>query len=262
MGSADSGIRVVRKAGALLDVLAQRGPLSVAQLADATGEPRTTVYRLLASLRQLGWVTDGPRRGSYALDIGLLPLGRAAAGQSRTRACALPVMRALREETGLTVYLTVPRGTRAVCVERIDGRTLQNFGLLLGGTLPLHAGAGPRVLLAFGDTELRGRWRRSVEQRGEARSLTALTPVSTRDIEDLLQKVVLNGYAVSTEDNVPGLAAIGAPIFDADHGCLAALSISGRRDDLLHPDRRHAFVTAVVRSAQRISERVGNKSIP
>ena len=166
MTSTLGGVRVLTKANALLEVLAVRGPQTVVELARETGEPRTTIYRLLATLQPMGWVEETPRRGRYALGLQLVQLGRAAVEQEFERRLALPALRALRNDTGLTVYLTVLRGLSAVCVERIDGREVLAFGLQFGGSLPLHAGAGPNVLLAFGDPAVRQRWRESVRGAG------------------------------------------------------------------------------------------------
>ena len=128
MTSSLGGVQVLNKANSLLQVLATRGPQTAVELARETGEPRTTIYRLLATLQPMGWVEETPRRGRYALGLQLVQLGRAAVEQELERRVALPALRALRNETGLTVYLTVLRGLRAVCVERIDGREVLAFG--------------------------------------------------------------------------------------------------------------------------------------
>ena len=142
----------------LLEALAGKGPQTVVQLAELTGEPRTTIYRLLATLQPMGWVEETTKRGHYVLGLRLVQLGRAAIEQGFARRLALPALRALRDQTGLTVYLTVVRGLRAVCVERLDGREVLTYGLQFGGSLPLHAGAGPNVLLAFSDPIVYQRW--------------------------------------------------------------------------------------------------------
>ncbi|MFN8133382.1 MAG: helix-turn-helix domain-containing protein [Solirubrobacteraceae bacterium] len=58
-----SGPGVLAKASAILDCL-ERGPeLTAGQLAARTGEPRSTTYRLLDSLRDLGFVEPGSGSG-------------------------------------------------------------------------------------------------------------------------------------------------------------------------------------------------------
>jgi DNA-binding IclR family transcriptional regulator len=253
MTSSLGGVRVLNKANALLETLAVRGPQTVVELARETGEPRTTIYRLLATMQPMGWVEETTRRGRYALGLQLVQLGRAAVEQEFERRLALPALRALRDDTGLTVYLTVLRGLSAVCVERIDGREVLAFGLQFGGSLPLHAGAGPNVLLAFGDPAVRQRWRESVRERGEAVALTPRTPRTLGELDALIKRVRADGYAVSSETNTVGIAAIGAPVLDEQGRCLAAVSVSGLPDDILSPHRRPTLIEEVQRAAQRIS---------
>jgi DNA-binding IclR family transcriptional regulator len=255
MSSAHGGVRVLNKAGALLEALAAgNGPQTVVQLAEATGEPRTTIYRLLATLQPMGWVEETTKRGRYVLGLRLVQLGRAAIEQGFERRVALPVLRALRNESGLTVYLTVLRGLRAVCVERMDGREVLTFGMQFGGSLPLHAGAGPNVLLAFSEPVVYQRFHEYVSRRGEAEALTPRTPRSLTDIESLVKKVRHNGYAVSSEANTIGIAAIGAPVLTDDGHCLAAVSLAGTPEEVLSPRRQPVLIDSVRRAARRVAD--------
>ena len=251
---ADDQVAVLAKAGQLLEVMAQRGAQTVVQLAEATGTPRSTIYRLLGTLREMGWVEEPRKRGHYALGLGLLHLSRAALDQEINRRVAMPLLRALRDETQLTVYLHVLRGLRSVCVERLDGRTLQGHGLRIGGTLPLHAGAGPTVLLAFSGPETTERWLRSVLDRGQAVALTTRTPTTAREIDALLRQIRSAGVSVSSEDNTYGVAAVGAPIYAGTDRCVAAVSVSCSPAQVADPARRAELTTAVRRAAATISE--------
>jgi DNA-binding IclR family transcriptional regulator len=261
MTSTQGGVRVLNKAGGLLEALAGKAPQTVVQLAELTGEPRTTIYRLLATLQPMGWVEETTKRGHYVLGLRLVQLGRAAIEQGFARRLALPALRALRDQTGLTVYLTVVRGLRAVCVERLDGREVLTYGLQFGGSLPLHAGAGPNVLLAFSDPIIYQRWHEYVERRGEAEALTPRTPRSLTDIDALLKKVRHNGYAVSSEANTIGIAAIGAPILLKDGQCIAAVSLAGTPEEILSKSRQPALVEAVRQTARRVADSTVQKQV-
>ena len=258
----DDHVAVLAKAGQLLEVMASRGAQTVVQLSEVTGTPRSTIYRLLGTLREMGWVEEPHRRGHYAVGLGLLHLGRAAMDQEVNRRIAMPVLRALRDETQMTVYLQVLRGLRSVCVERLDGRVLQGHGLRIGGTLPLHAGAGPRVLLAFSGAETAERWRRSVLERGQAHALTATTPTTAREIDALLRRIRSTGVSVSSEDNTYGVAAVGAPVFAGTDRCVAAVSISCSPAHVADALRRAELVDAVRKAATTISDLHGHRVAP
>lgn len=95
-----ASVNVVLKAGAILDVLEQRPDLSAVEIAELTNEPRSTVYRLLGTLQQLGWVEAAPSQGRYRLGIRLFRLGSAVARTFDVRGASDDPMRQLHAETG------------------------------------------------------------------------------------------------------------------------------------------------------------------
>ena len=79
------------------------------------------------------------------------------------RQLALPVMERLHELTEETVFLCVRRDDVAVCIECLPGKHVQALALGLGGSLPLHAGAAPRVLLAYEPKDVQADYLRRVD---------------------------------------------------------------------------------------------------
>jgi len=253
-GSPDVPIQVLGKADSILRALVEHGPMGVAQLAETVGEPRSSIYRLLNSLSILGWVEGEPDQGTYALGIKLFRIGRAAVSRLDVRAAALPAMRRLHAAAGETVFLCVRRGLDAVCIERLDGRRVQSLALQLGGALPLHAGAGPRVLLAYADSEVKRSWAETADRGLQA--FTDRTPTSRDVVERLLQDIRARGVSVSDGDVTPGIAALGTPIFDYDGVCVAALSTSGIRNGILGPNAD--LTAATIAAAAEASRAMGH----
>jgi DNA-binding IclR family transcriptional regulator len=229
MERGNNSIQVLGKAALVLDRLADEHELGAARLAELIGEPRSTVYRLLANLQQLELVEPGARRGTYRLGLKLFRLGSAVVARFDERQAAFPVMERIHDATGETVFLCIRRGYEAVCIERIDGRWVQSMALRLGGSLPLHVGAAPRALLAFEPREF---WDSYLAQ-GPLTGLTPHTSTSRRQLVQALEDVRRTGYAVSDEDVVLGMAAVGAPILDYRGRTRAALSMSGPRPTIL-----------------------------
>lgn len=224
-----NSIQVLGKVALLLDRLAEEQELGAARLAELIGEPRSTVYRLLANLQQLELVEPGARRGTYRLGLKLFRLGSAVVARFDERQAAFPVMERIHEATGETVFLCIRRGLEAVCIERIEGRWVQSMALRLGGSLPLHVGAAPRALLAFEPREF---WDAYLAQ-SSLTAFTPQTPTSRQGLLAALEEVRTTGYSVSDEDVVVGMAAVGAPIFDYQGRPRAALSMSGPRPSIL-----------------------------
>jgi DNA-binding IclR family transcriptional regulator len=244
-------IRVLQKSAAIMNSLAVRTEMTPAEIAEEVDEPRSSVYRLLSSLRELGFVDAGNREGTVRLGIKLLRLGGAVAAGFNERTAALPVMEELARRTGETVFLCVRHGWNAVCIERIEGEMVQSLALKLGGSMPLHLGGAPPVLLAFEDSSV---W----DEYIETQDLVGYTQNSVTNPDELrksLNHVKKRGYAVSDEDITLGIAAVGAPIFDYTGRVRAAVSISGTRPLILGDVAQTSGM--VVDAARQITRALG-----
>ena len=252
----DNPVRSLAKAVLLLEALADEREATPRRLAEALKEPRTTVYRLLTGLEALDMVEAGSQSGTWRLGWRLLRLGSAVIERLDERQAALPVMERIHEATEETVFLCVRRGDEAVCIERIDGLRVQSLALRLGGSLPLHAGAAPRTLLAW---EPRSEWEAYLERTVKLNRYTERTPVTRNELFAELERTLADGYAVSDEDITPGIGSLGAPIFDYTGGIRAAISIGGTRQMLLE-DMREEAIRLLVEGAREVSTALGYES--
>ena len=250
----DNPVRSLAKAVLLLEALADEREATPRQLAEALHEPRTTVYRLLTGLQALDMVEAGSGPGTYRLGWRLLRLGSAVIERLDERQAAPPVMERIHEHTGETVFLCVRRGDDAVCIERLDGLRVQSLALRLGGSLPLHLGAGPRALLAW---EPREEWEAYVRRQNPLAGMTERSPVTRDALVEELERSLDRGFAVSDEDVTPGIASLGAPVFDYTGRIRAAVSIGGMRRFLLEEIRDDA-VALLVDGAREISAALGH----
>lgn len=251
VGSASAGIQLVDKVAAVLDTLAEHGELSVVELARATAEPRSSMYRLLGSLERLGWVEPGSRRGSVRLGLRLFQLGSLVAQRFDVRQRAIAPMEELHRATEETILLMVPRGNEAVCIERLDGRYVSLVIVQIGSSMPLHAGAAPRAILAYSPPEVV-----DAALDGELHAYTRRTETDAAAVREQLAEIRRTGYVVSDEDVVPGVTAFGAPIRDHRGDVVAAVSVAGPRPTILE-ERGEATAALIVETADAISRALG-----
>ena len=131
-------------------------------------------------------------------------------------------------------FLCVRRGPRAVCLERIEGYAVQSLAMLLGGSLPLYAGAAPRALLAFLPVA-----EQSAILKDTSQQLRDDPPrPDDKDIIADIARIRSVGYSVSDGDVTPGIASLGAPVFNHRGEVQGALSLSGLRGQVLNPAER------------------------
>lgn len=222
-----SQLQVLDRAAELLALLEfSREPLGLAALAARSGLSKTTTRRVLVALEFHRFVERTPA-GAYRLGLRLFELGSLVQRQLDLRERSAPKLHELAERTRLTVFLCIRDSDRAICIERIDGAYAHSLALRLGGSLPLHVGAGPVTLLAHAPREEVETYIRAALPLTHFTRRTHTTP---EEILAVLSEVRERGYVVSDQDVTEGVAAIGAPVFDHAGMPVAAVSVSG----LLH----------------------------
>lgn len=227
-----------------------RPELTCAELARAAHLSVATTRRMLAALKSGGWVerSSGDR---YRLGLKMFQIGSIPVSSLDLRLQAKPILVELTARWCETTYLMVPSGRRlALCLDRVEGASPEKTVMFpLGATLPLHSGAAPLCLLASHPEYQADIFRRRL------RPLAGRTIVEPNLLKERLDKVRRSGYAVSMEDVVPGVCAVGAPVFDKTGAVIAAISMGGPCTRLLpHMD---SLKQAVMDGAKRISLALG-----
>jgi IclR family transcriptional regulator, pca regulon regulatory protein len=195
----------------VLDFLAARPDgASVADVARATGLPRATVTRLLASLSD----EDAARRvdGNWRLGPRIAQLA------APLPARAQPVLEQLASALGETVMLAVPEGAAgARVVAEAVGPRMVGVGSWLGRTLEDPASGFVRLRLATLDTEAR---RRAVAGLTFVPH-TASTIRSARPLLAAVERIADAGHAEVVDEFEQGLAGLAVPL--REHGRLVAM---------------------------------------
>lgn len=116
------GNQSVKIGYSLLNVLSNAGsPLPLSKIAAATGLSPSKVHPYLTSYVEIGLVAQNPTTQHYGLGPAAIQLGGAAARQLDVFEPAQGVMESLKEETGLTVSLSVWGRTGPLVVHKVDG---------------------------------------------------------------------------------------------------------------------------------------------
>jgi IclR family KDG regulon transcriptional repressor len=237
-----------------LEVFPRHGPeLGLTKIASLLKLNKATAYRLLATLEERGYVERALDSRKYRLGVRAFELGLFFQSQLEVRKLALPSMREMVDRTGEAAFLCIREGDEAVCIERVEAEHQVNiFSLRVGGRQPLHCGATPRALLSGLD-----------ESQVAAYAARTGLPASTADtittLEGLLQDVRQTrrqGYVVSMNDVVTGIAAVGGPVYDHSGKVAASISLSGLSIGY-DPQRISEFAGVVVSTARRISRQLG-----
>jgi len=184
----------------------------------------STTHRLLNTLQVYGFVEQREESTEYCLGLALFKLGALVQRNMDLRRQSVAALRRLARRTEETAYLCVMDNDRALCLDRVEGQhQVRVLVLDVGGRLPLNCGAAPRTLLAFLPDEEITR----LLEHGCMERMTSKSLIKPDDIWRDVQLTRERGYALSVEDVITGVVAVGAPIRDVSGQVVAALSIAG-----------------------------------
>jgi DNA-binding IclR family transcriptional regulator len=196
--------------------------LSLACLSRELGMPKSSLFRLLATLERRGYV-ERDRQGAYRIGAQILSFQTVYRPWPRLMASAYPIMHALAQEARETCHLAVLSQSGPVYLEKIEGPRPFTVGTRVGGRVAHHASAVGKVLLSeLAEDELAG----ILEANGLPR-LTSNTITSAESLVAHLALVREHGYALDDEEEEAGVTCLAAPIRDSRGKIIAALSLTG-----------------------------------
>jgi DNA-binding IclR family transcriptional regulator len=202
----DSGIGVLDKAVAVLYATTE-STCGLAELCDRTGLPRATAHRLAAGL-EVHRLLARDSGGRWGLGPAVSEL--AARVNDPLLAAGAAMLPRLRDATGESVQLYRREGSWRVCVAALEPPAGLRDTVPVGARLPMTAGSGAKVLLAYSDAATQ-------------RTVLATAKFTARSLAEVRRR----GWAQSAAEREPGVASVSAPVRDGRGDVIAAISVSG-----------------------------------
>lgn len=243
----ETHIQVIDRMVSLLESLAQHEHASLKTLAAETGLHSSTAFRILASLHHHDWVTRDIN-GAYQLGGGLMRYASQAEQQLDLRQIALPIMTALRDQTGETVNLTLRENDEVIYIERVTSNRMMRVEQIIGSRAPLHVTAVGKLMLGEDSASACLGYARRTK-------LPAYTPNTITDPQTLCTTAQLlraQAYAFDNEEAELGVGCIGVLIRDASGKAVGGLSISAPRDR-----RKDEWVAELQQAGTQLSAKLG-----
>jgi IclR family transcriptional regulator, acetate operon repressor len=238
-----------RGAELLLRVLESPEPVALTEVAAAAGIPKSTASRLMSALERRGLVEQVGERGRLRPGPAILRVAERGLLERNLVELARAALDTLARASGETVNLAVPGPVGVEHIAQADSRHFLGAGQWVGRTVEYHCSANGKVFLAFG--------RAPLPSELPARTPTTITTADR--LEDELDGVRSQGFAVAVDELEPGLAALAAPVCGAHGDVIAALSITGPTLRMT-PARIAELRPVVIDEARRLSGRLGNRA--
>jgi len=211
---------VAGRISSIIDAFDSTSPtLSLSQLTERTGLPKSTVHRMADQLVELRWLERTST--GYRLGMRFFEVGGLVAMRNHLRERALPFLQDLQASTHHSVHLGLLEGSDVVILEKLWGHGAPSLPTRVGGRMPAHCTAAGKALLAFAPEKVV----EDVISRGLERR-TGRTIVVPELFRQELATVRTAHWALETEENVAGLRCVAAPIRGSGRA-ISAVSVSG-----------------------------------
>ncbi|MGH9937995.1 MAG: IclR family transcriptional regulator, partial [Blastocatellia bacterium] len=215
-------IELVGKVVLLLEALRDEPEgLGLQELATRTEMVKSSVHRILNSLKKHGYVEQESVGGPYRLGLQVLTLARGLNGGIKLVEVARPYLRELVEAYDESAYLAVMRAERGLFVDVQETRRDLRLVGPLGAEVHFHATAAGKAMAAF----LPPARRAALLKEAKLAQLTAKTLTKRTDVEQDWEEVRRRGFAANNEETIVGAVFLAAPVFDARQNVCASLSV-------------------------------------
>lgn len=208
-----------RAVSILEHLAANDGHLSLTELAQAVGASKSSLFPILRTLEEAGFVRSAPR-GGFDLTSKVLTLSRSLASRRRLLGLFDEVSRSAVARAKESMHLAVLDHDVVVCVaSRSNSEDLVHLAVETGRRLPVHA-------TSFGKALLSGLSDEVIHERLGGRPLQAITGKTIVSFDTLLAEVAgarSTGFADDWQELSEGSTSIAAPVRDASGGVIASV---------------------------------------
>jgi DNA-binding IclR family transcriptional regulator len=184
--------------------------------------PKSSVYRILKDLSQLGYIAYNPETKKYFGSLKLAAIGAEVMAHFHLQSHVRPHLMELHRATAHTTNLGILNGTVGVFVDKIQAK---DYGIKLfseiGKTFPLHCTGLGKIFLAFSSEEILLTLLREPLEKFTDRTIT-----EPHRLQVELNVIREKGYAIDNEEITKGIMCVAAPVFGFNQELLGGISIA------------------------------------
>ncbi|MBI3668008.1 MAG: IclR family transcriptional regulator [Acidobacteria bacterium] len=223
-------------------------PISLEEITQSVNLAKTTVHRLLYSMKKLGYVEQSLDTGLYMLSQKFFELGRAGLPYQRVVTVARPLLENLRLRCGESVHIAVLEKGLITFIAVVESPNPYRCAAIPGEVSYAHSTAVGKCLLAsLSEEEVEN----VIREHGLPK-LARNTITSGTQLLDELRRVRDEGVSTNIEENIDGVICVAAPIRDNTGVPIAALSVSGPAI------RMEVILAGVKEEVKRVAARISS----
>lgn len=196
--------------------------LGITEIAAALKLNKGTVWGLVTTLERQQFLQQDAATRKYGVGPKLFELGMVYVGGLEINARAARHVQGLADRTKLDARIGIwDNGTVLITFLAVP-RSEDHISHQIGPRVPAYCSGIGKALLANLDPARLKDYLKDVELQRHTRATLTSREALRADLEATRER----GYSISREEMIPGLAALGAPVFGRGRELVGALSIS------------------------------------
>jgi IclR family pca regulon transcriptional regulator len=231
--------------------------MGITDLARKTGLSKSTVFRLVQTLRSREYIIDARKGKKYTLGPKVLGLGFAVLSGLELREVAQPYLMDLSRQIRQTVNLAVLDEWKLIYIERIKTHQIVSIDLHVGSRLELYNTAMGRVLAAFQGKDWISQYLKYLKQFQEAKPYWI---ENGRKLKKILEDVRKNNFSINNEDLAPGLRSVAAPVINREEHVVGAVNIAVSSSLYSLQRLKQELISPLLKTTHAISKSLGFKT--
>lgn len=206
-----------------LSLFTQRPNWGVTEVSRVLGCSKNSAFQALDTLLQEGYVVRGAAGARYELGHEVLRFGHGAESTD-IRALCRSYLERIHELSGESAFLAILVGRSCVCIDSIRAQGVTVGYSPLSQPVPLHAGSGPRLLLAHLKDEEIARY---IATESPLRAFTPTTIIDPAALWDEVRLIRQQGFARGYEDFSTGANFLAFPVLGPMERPLGTIVVGG-----------------------------------
>ncbi len=196
--------------------------ISLADISKETRIAKTTVFRILETLRNREYVSLDNLTERYLLDIKTLELGIKGLMNVNLVEVSIPYLKKLSNKVNETCFLGVYNHGYVVYLYKSEGNLAIQTNAHLGSRMPAYCTGIGKALLAFQSPEEIERVLHTPLSKVTENTITDKTA-----LHEMFSGIKQRGYSIDNEENEEGLTCFGKPVFNYTNKVVGAISVAG-----------------------------------
>ncbi len=241
----DRGLRI-------LEILSENEDLSISEIAKMLEVDKSTVSRMIETLRKHDMVQINRVTKKYRLGLRILHLATTLEKNLNIIDIAKPIIRNVADDLGQSVHLCAFNNMTTYVIDQVVRGSAYSLSATIGMIEPMHASSVGKCIMAY----RREDFIEKALENYNYEKYTENTIVNTKEFLEELEKIKKQGYAVDDEEIAEGVRCVAVPIFGIGNQVRYSIGISGTVN-FMTEEKIKLYIEHLSRAARKIGRELG-----